>query len=80
MNRLIIRQLNINSLRNKIEAPKLIMIGNIDILIITETKLDETFPEAQFYVDGFAPPYRLNRSNTGEESLYILEKTYLPRN
>ena len=56
VNRLVIGQLNINSLRNKIEALKLIIGQNIDILIITETKLDETFPKAQFYIDGYAPP------------------------
>ena len=48
INRLIIGQLNINSLRSQLEALKSIMTGNIDILIITESKLDETFPNAQF--------------------------------
>ena len=36
VNRLIIGQLNINSLRNRIEALVLIIKGNIDILIITD--------------------------------------------
>ena len=80
VNRLIIGQLNINSLRNKIEALKLIMMYNIDILIITETKLDETFPKSQFYIDGYAPPFRVDRSKNGGESSSMLEKTYLLRN
>ena len=55
VNRLVIGQLNINSLRNKMEPLKLIIGQNIDILIITETKLDETFPKSQFHMDGYAP-------------------------
>ena len=43
INHLIIGQLNINSLRDKFEALKLSMKRSIDILIITESKLDETF-------------------------------------
>ena len=74
INRLIIGQLNINSLRNKIEALKLIMMHNIDILIITETKLDETFPKVQFHIDGYAPPFRVDRSkNGGGVIIYVRE-------
>ena len=65
VNRLIIGQLNINSLRHKFEALKLIIKGNIDILIITETKLDDTFTDSQFDIDGYAPHYRNNRTKTG---------------
>ena len=45
VNRLIIRQVNINSIRNKFAALKSIITGNLDILVITETKLDESFPD-----------------------------------
>ena len=33
--------------------------GNIDILMISETKLGETFPAAQFLLQGFCMPYSL---------------------
>ena len=70
--RLIIGHLNINSLRNKIDSLKLLMKGNIDILIITETKLDDTFPNQQFYVDGYNPPFRINRTNNaGGVIIYV---------
>ena len=49
-NRLILAHLNINSLRNKCDALKLLIKDKIDILVSTETKLDETFPIAQFLV------------------------------
>ena len=65
VNRLIIGQLNINSLRNKFEALKFITVGNIDILVITESKLDHSFPVNQFLMDGYSPPFRLDRDSTG---------------
>ena len=33
-----------------------------DILLITETKLDNTFPVSQFSIDGFSMAYRLDRN------------------
>ena len=41
------------------------MRSNIDILIVTESKLDGSFPPSQFYIDGYAPPFRLDRNNMG---------------
>ena len=37
----------------------------IDILLISETKLDNTFPLNQFILEGFTPPYRLDRATHG---------------
>ena len=39
--------------------------NNIDVLLISETKLDASFPSSQFILDGFTPPYRLNRTQHG---------------
>ena len=44
VNRLIIRNLNINSISNKFDQLKLFVQGKVDILIVTETKLDSIFP------------------------------------
>ena len=62
------------SLRNKFEQLSTMINGNIDLFIISETKLDETFPAAQLYLQGFCDPYRfdLNR-NSGAIMLYIRE-------
>ena len=40
---------------------------HIDILVITETKLDDSFPTSQFLMEGFAEPFRLdqNRNRCG---------------
>ena len=65
INRLVIGQLNINSIRNKFEALKSIVSGNLDILVVTESKLDISFPVGQFYIEGYSPPFRLDRSANG---------------
>ena len=65
INQLIIGQLNINSIRNKFEDLKLIVRGNIDILIITESKLDKTFNSNQFNIYGYYPPFRADRTASG---------------
>ena len=44
VNRLIMGQLNVNGLKNKIDPIKLLAEGNIDVLVITESKLDQSFP------------------------------------
>ena len=46
--KLIFATLNINSIRNKFDELKSLIIGNIDVLVVTETKLDDSFPSAQF--------------------------------
>ena len=63
--RIIISQININSLRYKFNELVSIIHGNVDILIITETKLDDTFTNSQFKIEGFSYPYRLDRTKEG---------------
>ena len=42
---------------------------NIDILLVSETKLDDTFPVGQFYIDGYGTPYRFDRTSRGDRIL-----------
>ena len=42
-------QLNVNALRNKFESLTHQIKDDIDILMISETKLDESFPANQFF-------------------------------
>ena len=65
VNRLICAQLNINSIRNKFESLKEIVSTNVDILLICETKLDSSFPRAQFHIHGFGESYRFDRNGKG---------------
>ena len=41
--------------------------------MISETKLDESFPVSQFLIPGFENPIRLDRSSSGGGMLYIME-------
>ena len=38
---------------------------NIDILMISESKLDDSFLDSQFFIEGFGEPFRLDRSRNG---------------
>ena len=75
----MIGYLNINSVRNKI-ADLQIFIQNIplDYLVLSETKLDESFPNAQFNLDGYEIRARWDRdkNNGGDqlgEGLFVKE-------
>ena len=73
-NRLIIAHININSIRNKFEMVKTTITDKTDILLISETKLDSSFLVNQSLIDGFTPPYRLDRNaNGGGIMLYVTE-------
>ena len=74
VNRLRCAQLNINSLRKKFESLINIINNNIDILMISETKLDPSFSTGQFHIHSFSEPYSLDRnSSVGGILLYIRE-------
>ena len=65
LNRVIIIQININSITNKIELLSEAVLGNIDVLMVSETKIDMSFQTSQFVIQGFAAPFRLDRTSTG---------------
>ena len=72
MKKLIAGQLNINCLRNKFDLLTYQIKDNIDILMITEIKLDESFSIQQFFINGFSGSFRLDRDrNGGGILLYI---------
>ena len=51
-----------------------IINNNIDILVISETKLDPSFSAGQFHIHGFSEPYRFDRNSSGGGILlYIRE-------
>ena len=48
--------------------------GNIDALLVSETKTDDSFPIENFLIDGFSTSYRLERnSNGGGLMLFVRE-------
>ena len=65
-------QININSIRNKFQFLASQVISNVDVLLVSETKLDDYFPAAQFLLNGLSKSCRLDRcSNGGRLLLYI---------
>ena len=67
----IIAHLNINFLGSKFEPLKSMIKDNIDILFLSETKLDSTFPLNQFEIDGYKS-IRLDRDNHGGGILFFI--------
>ena len=64
-NRLVFGNLNINTIDNKFEQLKHIIKNSVDILVVTETKLDSSIPNGQFSIDGFAGPFCRDRNKNG---------------
>lgn len=64
-NKIVIGNVNIKSLPNR-KILKDIIIRYIDILVLTETKLDDTFPTASFLVNGFSELYIFDRYRNGK--------------
>ena len=56
--RMIFGQININSVRNKFEQLIYIVNKEIDILMVSQTKLDDMFPTSQFLMQGYSTPFR----------------------
>ena len=74
LNRIVVSHIKINSIRNKFEFLAEAVMGNVDILMVTETKIDESFPTSQFIIPGFSSPYRFDITKDGGGILvYISE-------
>ena len=72
IDRIIIGHLNINSIRNKLGHLQDLVVNRIDALLISETKIDSTFPDNELFISGFCKPFRLDRNrNGGGLLLYI---------
>ena len=61
----------------KLDAIKLIIPDNVDIMIFSETKLDASYPTAQLLINGFSKPFRLDRNSAGG-GLLIYIRTDIP--
>ena len=74
MNRLLIDNLSINSISNNFDQLKFLVQGKVDIHVITETKLNSTFPTSQFLIESYNEPYRFDRNRNGVDVLiYVRE-------
>ena len=64
-NRIVLAHFNIKSLRNKFDILTNKVSGNVDVMVISETKLDDSFPESQFKIPGYSSPFRLDWDKNG---------------
>ena len=69
MKNVIIGHLNVNSIAEKFDSLKLIILVNLNIRVICESKLDNSYPNSQFSLVGFSEPFRLDRNCHGGGSL-----------
>ena len=51
--KIVLCHLNINSLRNKVESIADVIQGTSDIFLLSETKIDESFPDKQFGLNNY---------------------------
>ena len=65
VNRLIIANLNINSIKENFESFKSFVSGNIDIVVVNECKTDTSFTQSQFSIAGYHLPFRKDRNLMG---------------
>ena len=74
VNKTIKGQVNVNYILSKFNQLKELVLKDVDILVIYETKLDEIFPSSQFHMNGFSLPYRLDRNcNGGGVMIFVRE-------
>ena len=73
VNKAIIGQININSISPKFNQLKKLVLKHVDVLVVCETKLDETFPSSQFHMDGFSSPYSNCNRNGGGVMIFVKE-------
>ena len=55
------------------------MQGKIEILVISETKPDSTFPLNQFAIRGYSKPYRFDRNRNGSGVFICVREDILSR-
>ena len=73
INRLIFGHLNTSSLRNKFNLLFQQIKGFVYIFMLSESKLDSSFPLGQFLIDGFQASFRFDRNkNFGGNNLVCL--------
>ena len=65
INGIIRDQIYINSIRSKFDYLLKGVRGNVDILMISEAKIEASFSATQFLINGYTSPYRLNRKGKG---------------
>ena len=65
INETVVPHLSMNSLRNRFDSLTGQITGNVDILMVSVTKLDESFPIDQFTIEDFGALCKVDRNANG---------------
>ena len=71
--KIILGHLNVNSLRNKLESVADVIQGTFDIFILSETKIDESFPDKQFCLNNFRI-FRKDKNQYGGGNMFYVNE------
>ena len=76
-----IAYLNINSLKEKIiNLREICLKSSIDILCVDETKLDASYPNAQFHIGGYQfSPFRRDRNKHGGGKMVFVRNSIIAK-
>ena len=77
MNRLLIGNRNIAQYQINLTNYKLFILGKVDVLVVTETKLDSTFPTSQLLIKCYSESYRFDR-NRNVDGILIYTREDIP--
>lgn len=76
-NNIVVGHVNINSLSGKFDQLKALITNDIDILVLNETKADETSPPSSFIIDTSSKLLGLDR-NWNSGGMLIIAKNDIP--
>ena len=74
VNRLIFGQINISSIRKNFKLLFSLVSNNIDVLLISKTKIDNTFLVSRFCAPGYSAPFRFHHTGNGRDILLYVKK------
>ena len=70
--KIIFAHFNINSIRNKFDQLSDIIKGHNDVLMMSKSKLDNSFPDGQLQIEDYGAPFRLDQNKLeGRIMLFI---------
>ena len=64
--------LNVNHIENKFEPLVSLVKDKLDIILLSETQIDQSFPSSQFAIEGYTKPFRRDRDNHGGGLLFYV--------
>ena len=74
VNKVLIEHINFNSIKNKFDMLSNMVKYNVDILMVSETKLDYFFPQTQFRIEECAYLFRYDRNSHGGGILLFIRQ------